>query len=148
MSKFVVFLCITGFVYTCSISKYVVIIHAGSQTCILGISTVWCSRFSIHPATKDLIVRWYKNALIDHKTIDNPGMIFEGHVYTTPLQILTSEAGEDVQINACKLLEVIVIQCQGRIDAVSGYLQSSAYTYISAWKVYMFSSQRGNPGSF
>ena len=34
-------------------------------------------------------------------------------------QILTSDCGEDVQTNACKLLEVIVIQCQGRIDAVS-----------------------------
>jgi hypothetical protein len=31
--------------------------------------------------------------------------------------VLTSDCGEDIQSNACKLLEVIVIQCQGRIDA-------------------------------
>jgi hypothetical protein len=31
--------------------------------------------------------------------------------------ILTSECGEDMQTNACKLLEVIVIQCQGKMDA-------------------------------
>ena len=34
-------------------------------------------------------------------------------------QVLTTSCGEDVQTNACKLLEVVVIQCHGRIEAVS-----------------------------
>lgn len=66
-------------------------------------------------------------------------------MYTTPVQILTSDAGEDVQTNACKLLEVIVIQCQGRIDAVSGYLLSSDFnvrTPLHAKYMYVFISER------
>jgi hypothetical protein len=38
-------------------------------------------------------------------------------VVTMCKKVLTTGCGEDVQTNACKLLEVVVIQCQGRIDA-------------------------------
>ena len=34
-------------------------------------------------------------------------------------QIMSGDPGEDPQIHACKLLEVLVLQCQGRIDSVS-----------------------------
>jgi len=40
-------------------------------------------------------------------------------LYTTiHLQILSGDPGEDSQVHACKLLEVTVLQCQGRIDPV------------------------------
>ena len=35
------------------------------------------------------------------------------------LQVLSGDPGEDPQVHACKLLEVVVLQCQGRIDNVS-----------------------------
>ena len=34
------------------------------------------------------------------------------------IQVLTNEAGDDPQMNACKLLEVLVLQCKGHIDQV------------------------------
>ena len=34
-------------------------------------------------------------------------------------QVLSGDPGEDPQVHACKLLEVVVLQCQGRIDNVS-----------------------------
>ena len=37
---------------------------------------------------------------------------------TIHLQILSGDPGEDSQVHACKLLEVTVLQCQGRIDPV------------------------------
>ena len=33
--------------------------------------------------------------------------------------MLSGDPGEDPQVHACKLLEVVVLQCQGRIDNVS-----------------------------
>ena len=33
-------------------------------------------------------------------------------------QVLEGDPGEDPQVHACKLLEVIVLQCQRRIDVV------------------------------
>ena len=33
--------------------------------------------------------------------------------------MLSGDPGEDPQVHACKLLEVLLLQCQGRIDAVS-----------------------------
>ena len=34
--------------------------------------------------------------------------------------IISSDPGEDPQVHACKLLEVILLQCRGNIDNVSG----------------------------
>lgn len=41
--------------------------------------------------------------------------------YTTNnlFQILENDAGEDPECHAAKLLEVIILQCRGRIDQVS-----------------------------
>ena len=35
------------------------------------------------------------------------------------IQVLSGDPGEDPQVHACKLLEVLLLQCHGRIDIVS-----------------------------
>lgn len=56
-------------------------------------------------------------------------------------QVLTSDAGEDAECHAAKLLEVIILQCRGRgIDQVSGVVgwirTEIIITNSSSWYCY------------
>ena len=33
--------------------------------------------------------------------------------------VMSGDPGEDPQVHACKLLEVVILQCHGKIDSVS-----------------------------
>ena len=46
------------------------------------------------------------------------------YLWLVTMQIMSGDSGEDPQIHGCKLLEVMVLQCQGRIDTVSLYTTS------------------------
>ena len=58
-----------------------------------------------------------------------------------PSQVLTGDPSENPQVHACKLLEVLVLQCQGRIDPVSweNGVWESKHRDMDEWK-----QKRGN----
>jgi len=43
--------------------------------------------------------------------------------------VLTVDMGEDPECHAAKLLEVIILQCKGRIDQVSEIFELSQFLY-------------------
>jgi len=50
--------------------------------------------------------------------LSNPGNVEA--IVSMCKAVMEGDSGEDPQVHACKLLEVILLECRGNIDTVSG----------------------------
>lgn len=80
-------------------------------------------------------------SLHNYVTVDTEAFLSnENHIlaiFNMCKVVLTSDAGEDPECHAAKLLEVIILQCKGRIDQVRCLIKLS---YRKQSSFYFFSS--------
>ncbi len=63
------------------------------------------------------------SVLYNFVKVDTPTFLSNPHnlevVISMCKVVMSGDPGEDPQVHACKLLEVVVLQCRGKIDMVS-----------------------------
>lgn len=81
-------------------------------------------------------------SLHNYVTVDTEAFLSnENHIlamFNMCKAVLTGDAGEDPECHAAKLLEVIILQCKGRIDHVSLRKQSRSPTNFLIFQVATF----------
>ena len=63
------------------------------------------------------------SVLYNFVKVDTPTFLSNPHNLEAVVEmckaVMSGDPGEDPQVHACKLLEVVILQCHGKIDSVS-----------------------------